>query len=441
MVTKSELKADADFLKELSSLLNQSGFADAGPGGFAVRSADKTAQLRFHLQVQADGKFWKGITPTKVNEGFFLRRALPSMDGSLPGGISFLISPDFAPIPNTNNAAMANAALNLTDAYLQLKVVDELQIRFGKFRAPIGLERLQPTAALFFNEFAIATELVPLRDVGGQFMGELLGGKVGYAAGVFNGAVDNAYTDIDTARYKDVEGMLYVKPFGPANPEALQYAIFGVAGTAGRKSGGPQVSGQSTNLPTYKSPGGATVFSYKAAAANADATNTVIAAGQQRRFNVHAYYAVGPVALLAEYIYSQQRVALDSNYLTGGNKGWTVQASSFLFGGRAGYGGAQIKSPFSLEKSTFGALEVMARASQLRFDADLFGAKSDNTKPVDSAASVKRATELAAGLSYYWSKSVRLMFSYNYTSYLGGAASDANRPAEKLLTGRAQIIY
>jgi phosphate-selective porin OprO/OprP len=427
--------------KEPSQTLSQSGFVDAGPGGFALRSADKQAQLRFHLQVQADGRFWKGTTPAKASETFFLRRAIPWIDGTLPGGISFLVAPDFAQIPSTNSVAQGNAAINLPDAYLQLKILDELQFRFGKFRAPIGLERLQPTGQLFFNEFAIATQLTPLRDLGGQVQGEFGQGLVGYAAGVFNGAVDNAYTDLDPSSYKDVEGMVYVRPFGPSTPDLFQYAVLGVAGTAGRRHGAPQNAGQSTNLPTYKSPGGSSIFSYKAASANAAVADTVIATGQQRRLNVHGYYSVGPFGLLAEYIYSQQRVGLNYNNVTAGNQGWTAEASVFLFGGKASYSQAQVLTPFDPKAGTFGALELVGRASQLKFDDSLFGATADATKPVDQATSVKKATELAGGLSWYWSRSVRILLSYNHTSYQAGAAAGANRPSENVFFGRTQLNY
>lgn len=419
----------------------QSGFVDAGPGGFSLTSADKQAQLRFHLQVQADGKFWHGTAPAGVADTFFLRRAIPWLDGTLPGGISFLIAPDFAQIPSTNSVAQGNAAINLPDAYLQLKILDEVQFRFGKFRAPIGLERLQPTGQLFFNEFAIATQLTPLRDLGGQIQGEFGGGYAGYAAGVFNGAVDNAYTDSDPSLYKDVEGMVYVRPFGPTTPDLFQYAILGIAGTAGRKSGGPKLSGQSTNLPTYKSPGGAAIFSYKAVATGTpDTTNTVIASGQQRRLNVHGYYSVGPFGLLAEYLYSQQTVGINGNNITGGNQGWTAEGSLFLFGGKASYSQAKILTPFDLKAGTFGALELVGRASQLIFDDTLFGAKADGTKPVDETASVKKATELAAGLTWYWNRNVRILLSYDHASYKGGVAV-GDRPSENVFFGRAQLNY
>ena len=428
--------------KEQAQLLAQSGFVDAGPGGFGVRSANKESQLRFHLQVQADAKFWHGTTPAKVNETFFLRRAIPWIDGTLPYGISFLVAPDFSQINSTNTAAQANAAIILPDAYFQIKILDELQFRFGKFRAPIGLERLQPTGQLFFNEFALATELTPLRDVGAQVQGEIAKGYAGYALGVFNGAVDNAYTDLDPSRYKDVEGRVYAQPLGAPSSDSLQYAIIGIAGTIGRKSGALQNSGQSTNLPTYKSPGGAAIFSYKAVATGttADLTNTAIASGQQRRINAHGYYSVGPFGLLAEYIYSQQRVGFNYDNTRVGNQGWTAEASLFLYGGNASYSQAKIATPFDLQAGTFGAFEVVGRASQLRFDESAFGAKTDTTKPVDETASVKHATELAGGLNWYFSRCVRFLFSYNRTSYKGGAAS-GDRPTENVFFGRAQLNY
>jgi len=257
--------------------------------------------------------------------------------------------------------------------------------------------------------------------------------------GVFNGAVDNAYTDLDPSHFKDVEGRVYGQPFGAPNPDSSQYAIIGFGATAGRKSGAPQASGQSTNLPTYKSPGGAAIFSYKAGA-TPDLTNTAIATGQQRRLNAHGYYSVGPFGLLAEYIYSQQRVGFNYDNTRVGNQGWTVEASLFLYGGKASYSQAKIATPIDLQAGTFGAFELVARASQLRFDKSAFGAKSDTTKPIDETASVKHATELAGGLNWYLSRCVRLLFSYNRTSYLGGAAS-GNRPAENVFFGRAQLNY
>jgi phosphate-selective porin OprO/OprP len=156
--------------------------------------------------------------------------------------------------------------------------------------------------------------------------------------------------------------------------------------------------------------------------------------------NVHGYYAIGPFGLLAEYLYSQQRVGFNYGNTRVGNQGWTAEASLFLYGGKASYSQAKIATPFDLQAGTFGAFEVVGRASQLRFDQSAFGAKTDTTKPIDETASVKHATELAGGLNWYFSRCVRFLFSYNHTSYKGGAAS-GDRPAENVFFGRAQLNY
>ena len=97
-------------------------------------------------------------------------------------------------------------------------------------------------------------------------------------------------------------------------------------------------------------------------------------------------------------------------------------------------------TPFDPKAGTFGALEVVGRTSQLRFDDSLFGAKADATKPVDEAANVKRATELAGGLTWYLSRCVRILLSYNHTSYKGGVAG-GDRTAENVFFGRTQLNF
>jgi len=67
------------------------------------------------------------------------------------------------------------------------------------------------------------------------------------------------------------------------------------------------------------------------------------------------------------------------------------------------------------------AFELVARASQLRFDQSAFGAKTDTTKPVDETASVKHATELAGGLNWYFKPLCAISLQLHRTSYLGGA--------------------
>ena len=60
----------------------------------------------------------------------------------------------------------------------------------GKFKVPVGLERLQSATDIRFIERAFPTSLVPNRDLGLSFGGDAAGGVVNYSFGYFNGVSD-----------------------------------------------------------------------------------------------------------------------------------------------------------------------------------------------------------------------------------------------------------
>ena len=76
------------------------------------------------------------------------------------------------------------------DAYVNYRYEPALQLRIGKFKTPIGLEQLVTDRDLSFNERSLVTDLVPNRDVGAQLWGDVSGGVLSYAAGIFNGVGD-----------------------------------------------------------------------------------------------------------------------------------------------------------------------------------------------------------------------------------------------------------
>jgi len=73
------------------------------------------------------------------------------------------------------------------DAYIDFKYWKEAVLRGGKFKPPMGLERLQPDAWNLFPELSMASNLLPNRDLGVGIHGELFDGIVQYGIGVFNG--------------------------------------------------------------------------------------------------------------------------------------------------------------------------------------------------------------------------------------------------------------
>src|SRR4030042_647327 len=133
----------------------------------------------------------------------------------------------------------------LQDAWLDVDYSPKARVRVGKFKSPVGLERLQAAPAISFVERAYPTAIVPNRDVGVMLHGDLAGGVLAYAAGLFDGAPNGGSVDSDLNDGKDVAGPVFPSPF-KRGQSALKGLGFGIAGTTGKQSGA---------LPAYRSVG------------------------------------------------------------------------------------------------------------------------------------------------------------------------------------------
>src|SRR3954451_13411087 len=224
------------------------GQATAGKDGFSLRSSDGNYVLRLRGYVQFDGRFWTGDEQKPQTETFVLRRVRPIFEGTVYKIFDFRIMPDFG----------AGQTV-LQDAYVEGRFSPAFRVRAGKFKPPVGLERLQSGADLLFVERALPTNLVPNRDLGVQISGDFAGGIPSYQVGVFNGGVDGGSGDGDTNDEKDVAARLFFQPFVTGSGP-LQDLGFGIAGSSGNQSGTAPAPG----LPSYRSPGQQTVFSYRA---------------------------------------------------------------------------------------------------------------------------------------------------------------------------------
>jgi phosphate-selective porin OprO/OprP len=151
----------------------------AGREGFVIKSADGAFQLKLRAYVQADGRFFPGGAATLGTSTFFLRRARSVTDVTLWKYFALRLTPDFG-----------QGRVVLFDAYLDFRPATQFGLRAGKTKPPIGLERLQSATDLRFVERGLPTDLVPNRDVGLQAFGDLAGGQLSYAIGVFNGVAD-----------------------------------------------------------------------------------------------------------------------------------------------------------------------------------------------------------------------------------------------------------
>jgi phosphate-selective porin OprO/OprP len=380
----------------------------AGPEGFVIQSESGDFRLQLRGYVQFDGRFYPD-TPPPALDTFLVRRARPTFQGTVARYFAFTITPDFG----------AGAA-NLQDGFIDVRASRKLRARLGKFKPPVGLERLQPAAATTFVERALPTGLVPNRDLGVQLSGELGSGVVSYAAGVFNGALDGASIDFDLNSGKDLAGRLFVGPFARGT-SFLKGLRFGVAGTTGDQRGiaaGYRSSGQV--IP---------IFSYEAG---------VVADGPRTRLVPQLSFYGGPLGLLAEYVSSRATVRRTDESPTAKVhlQAWQVTAVLSLTGDATAYGGVRPRRPFDPAAGQWGALELAARVNGFTADETAF------TQGLASPdVSVRKAFAWGVGLNWHLNRNVKQQVDYERTTFTGGAPGGADKPAENALFIRTQLAF
>ncbi len=398
-----------------------------GSSGLEVRTADSNFVFRVRGYVQVDGRFYlDDYAGGTANDTFLIRRARPIFDGTVYERFDYRVMLDFA--SGVNSSTGNNGFLQ--DAYVNARLWPELQIQAGKFKEPVGLERLQSGANLLFVERGYPTLLVPNRDVGVQLQGDVSEAVLSYAVGVFNGVADGGSGDMETADdEKDVAARVFLHPFRKSNLGVLKGLGLGVAGTYGNQDGA---------LRTYVTPGQQRFFAYRTGAGTNAATANVMASGDHWRVSPQAYYYRGPFGLFGEYVISNQELERDAGVTTMGrvrNTAWLVAASWFLTGEQNSSKPVAPKHPVDLHGGGWGALELAARVQQLHVDDAAF--------PVfaNPATSAREAFSWGVGLNWHLNRNVKLNLDYEQTDFKGGDASDVLRAGENVILARVQFSF
>jgi phosphate-selective porin OprO/OprP len=397
-----------------------------GAGGLQVRSADTNFVLRLRGYVQADARFYPDDASTGTrNDTFLLRRVRPIIEGTVAERFDYRLMLDF---PSGSPTSAGNDGL-VQDAYLNTRIYPWLQVQVGKFKEPVGLERLQSGANLLFIERNYPTQLVPNRDVGVQLQGDLLAGGLRYEVGVFNGVANGGSGDNEQADdEKDVAARLFATPFVRTDNDWLRGLGFGAAGTIGEQDG---------VLRTFVTPGQQTFFTYTTGAGTVAAPN-VAANGKIWRVSPQAYYYIGPFGILGEYAYSAQEVTQTAGATTISdtlrNKAWQVAASWFVTGEDNSFKAVTPKSPFKFGGTGWGAVELTARYGELDVDDDTF--------PVfaNPATAATKATSWGGGVNWHLNRNVKLSLNYEQTDFTGGTTAFLNN-GEKVILTRAQFSF
>jgi phosphate-selective porin OprO/OprP len=402
-----------------------------GAKGFSIGTPDGANIIKFRANLAVDGR-WFGDELPQTADTFLFRRARPYIEGTIGNIYDFRLMPDFA-----------GGRTIILDAYINGKFKPWLNVQAGKFKGPVGLERLQPDQYNRFLELGFPSALVPNRDLGIQVAGEFGGGVLNYAVGYFNGTLDgsstdaNATPDVDNDGKKDIEARLFANPFANSANFFLRGLGFGIAGTHVNQVG----TAAATLLPAFRTPGQQSFFSFRGntTAASNDAT---FASGERERWSPQLYYYLGRVGLIGEYVSSSQEVR--RNVVAGAradkleNTAWQASVSYFLTGEDAAYASFTPNTSFEIGKPGWGAWEVAVRYHELKIDDDAFVAGADSfANPLTQA---RRARAAGIGVNWYLNQNVKWMLDYERTRFDGGAAT-GDRPDEKALLTRFSLVF
>lgn len=491
LARKSEINEE-----EAAAAKKTSPVVKASANGFGFASADGKNEIKFRGLVQTDGRIYtNGANDVRARsrnragsldaDGFheaqdtaLLRRVRPTIEGKIDGKYGFRFTPEFA-----------GGSASVVDAYTEANLNPAFNVRAGKFKSAVGLERLQSGSDIKFLERSYVTNaILPNRDLGVSVYGDVLASKLNYNLGLVNGVADGGNISTGTAYdgRPEVTGRLFTTPFNDST-SALSGLGFGVGATYTKFTGEQNLNWTDTasadatrnGLPSYVSEGQQTFFRYGANA---------VADGKRFRISPQASYYLGPFGLITEYARVSQNVSLTNKnngdgatlpslvndplpIVDGTNKklnhnAWQVAASWLLTGEDASFKGVKPKINFNIDKGGLGAWELVARYSEINLDNDTFlspsgEAKGENQTTAagsaysDPTKSAKSAKTWTAGVNWYLNTNAKIALNYEQTKFNGGAISgngltgnngDAgrtitDRPDEKAILARFQVAF
>jgi phosphate-selective porin OprO/OprP len=413
-----EIKEETD-----ATAAKSAGVVKASEKGFTVQSADGANNVKLRGVLHVDGRALLSEDDTIVDDQFLLRRVRPIVEGTVGGIYDFRFTPDFA-----------QGRTVIQDAYVTGRFAPGFQLTAGKFKAPIGLERLQSANDIRFVERAYPTQLVTNRDIGLQVAGNLLEDRLAYQVAYLNGSNDGRssedFADVEVNDDKEWAGRIFAQPFANSDSFALRGLGLGIAGSYTSQEG----DATQTLLPQYRTPAQSTFFKYRSAA---------VATGDRTRVAPQFYYYAGRFGLLGEWTQVSQDVAMPGTLGVREDQvdttAWQVQAAFFLSGEEQSFKGYKPSSVFSFQDGTWGGWELVARYHQLEVDDAAFAGSEDSF--ADPLASARKASTIGVGLNWYWNQNVKWVLNYEVTSFEGGAADGGDREDEEAILTRIALGF
>jgi phosphate-selective porin OprO/OprP len=378
--------------------------------GFTIKSNDGDFVLNIGADIQIDNRSFFGVGSQSLPDTLLLRRARPVFQGTIYKYVDYFFRPDFG-----------KGSVVIYDAYAELKYFSRAKLRVGKFKTPIGLERLQSDDDTTFVERGLPSLLVPQRDIGFQLAGDIVPGRVGYQVGVFNGVADTALADAAVGDHRDVAARIFATPFQPDTDNPLRGLGFGLGVTGGN------VDGEA--LPSYTTFGQNSFFTF---------ASGVTEAGHRTRLQPQLYYYLGGFGLLSEYGKNEEGLQKGAFRTDMGFRAWQVEASYVLTGEKKGFATLTPRKSFNPKNGGWGAVELAFRVGGFNADRAIYG--DGFASPT---ASPREAHERVGAINWYLNRLFRIAVDYGNTDFGGGntIALGGNKPEEKVVTIRFQLNF
>jgi phosphate-selective porin OprO and OprP len=432
---KAEIEAESAAAKAATAK-DAPKFTANAKDGFSLSSADGSHKLRIGGSAQLETVLYLNDDEVPKNNTFFVRRVRPYLQGTVAKHFDYNLVLDFA----------GGSQGVVLDANVTANILPEFKIQAGRFKTPFGLEYLQSDPVTAFIERGFPTQLAPGRDAGVQVLGELLGGRLTYQVGFFNGPGDRADRDTDASDDKDAIARLYGAPFKDTGIVVLEGLNIGIAGSYGGFDD-PTTSSAgaitATSLPTYVSPGNTQFFGY----VNAAAGNSAVPHGSRTRFSPQLYYTWGPWDVLAEYIESETEIrlvttatgAVVSDAVGVTHTAWQVETGYVLTGENASFRGV-MPNGGGIGSSGWGALQLVLRVAELEIDDKTF-----DEGFASRATSAESALNLGIGLNWWLNRNLRFAVNYDHTTFeAGGGGTNADpedKEDEQVIRTRLQLVF
>jgi phosphate-selective porin OprO/OprP len=402
--------------------------------GFVLKRSDGSSALRVGALLQADGRFFFRDDALEANDTFLIRRFRPYLDGTLFSLVDYRLLVEFA------------GTVQILDAYADVHPRIWLRVRVGKFKGPIGLERLQSDGDLPLLERALDQNLSSMREVGAQLWGDVAA-VAQYSFGIVDGAPDGTSPDTDTNHAKDFVGRIFFQPFRGQNVIDLGNLGIGFAASVGDRKGRlpNSTTAAVTGLPVFKTAGQNTFFQYFAPATDTTGATTTFAHEAESHFNPQLYYYYQGFGVLADYVLLRQGVQRGNATVTLNHQS-THATLNYVLGGRAGFDGVTPTAAFDPKAGTWGAFEIVARWAWLKVDSATFGDPNvpGSTQYADPTKSARSAEAWTGGITWVPARTFHVALDFEQTQFKGGAgttAAPADRKTENVLIARVQLNF